>query len=100
MKIRPAFVVALLLAATSCGAADLAAIADGEEAAILQPDGSTIEGIAIAIRKRAGTRAPAIFRGPRALARRASDGDFEFDEDSLPNRVRLLGPGEEMRRTR
>ncbi len=69
-------------------------------ATIHQLDGVTIEGIAIAVRKRDGTKAPALFRGPRALAGFASDGTFEFDEGSLPIRVRLVGPGEEMRRTR
>ena len=69
-------------------------------ATIHQPDGLTIEGIAIAVRKRDGTKAPALFRGPRALASLASEGTFEFDEGSLPIRVRLVGLGEEMRPTR
>ncbi len=71
-----------------------------QRATIHQLDGSTIEGIAIAVRRRDGTKTPALFHGPGALASFASDGTFEFDEGSLPIRVRLVGPGEEMRRTR
>jgi hypothetical protein len=39
----------------------------------------------------------ALFRGPAALARRTTNGMFEFREDSLPARVRMLIPGEELR---
>lgn len=62
------------------------------------PDGSSMTGLAIMVRKRDGTKELAIFRGPRRLAEFASEGTFEFDEDRLPPRVQLLGPGAEVRR--
>ena len=69
----------------------------GEPAEILLANDSTLGGIAIVVRKQDGTTVPALFRGPSKLAEVASGGDWEFHEDSLMSRVRLLGPGEEIR---
>ena len=75
-----------------------AAIVGGEAVTIRMQNDSIISGYAVAVRKRDGTKVPAIFRGPSKLAEVASHGTFEFDEDSLHVRVRLLGPEEELRR--
>ena len=85
-------------APVQAGTGDEAAIVAGEEVTILAADGSTFSGIAVAVRKRDGTTVPAVFRGPPRLAEVASEGTFEFSEDSLPSRVRLLEPREVMRR--
>jgi len=73
--------------------------APGDDAEILLPDDSTLAGVAIVVRNADGSAAPALFRGPAKLAEVQSGGDWEFHEDSLPSRVRLLGAGEELRRS-
>ncbi len=74
-------------------------IADGESVTIQSPNNSMVgEGVAISVRKRDGSRVRGVFLGPEKLAEVASGGDFEFHEDSVIARVRLLGPGEELRR--
>ena len=70
----------------------------GQPVTIDLPDGSSMTGLAIMVRKQDGTKALAIFRGPRRLAEVTSEGTFEFDEDPLPARVQLLDPGAEVRR--
>ena len=74
------------------------AFVPGQQVTIDLPDGSSVTGLAVAVRKRDGTKVLALFRGPRRLAEVASGGTFEFDEDPLPVRVQLLGPGAEVRR--
>ena len=74
------------------------AFVPGQQVTIDLPDGSSMNGLAVAVRKGDGTKALAIFRGPRRLAEVASGGTFEFDEDPLPVRVQMLGPGAEVRR--
>ncbi len=74
------------------------AFVPGQQVTIDLPDGSSKNGLAITVRKRDGTKELAIFRGPRRLAEVASRGTFEFDEDPLPVRVQMLGPGAEVRR--
>jgi hypothetical protein len=71
---------------------------DGEAAEVLLQDGSVTGGYAVTVLRRDGSRVPAVFRGPSKLAKLASGGDYEFHEDTLPSRVRLLEPGEELRR--
>ena len=78
--------------------ADESAIVNGEPVTILAHDGSTLIGLAVSVRRLDGSIVPAIFRGPAKLADVASGGTFEFREDSLHSRVRLLETGEEMRR--
>ena len=70
----------------------------GEQVTVMEEDGSTLGGVAISVRMRDGTKVPALFHGPGKLAEVASGGDFEFHEDSLAARVRLLEPGQEMQR--
>ena len=74
------------------------AFVPGQEVTIDFPDGSSVTGLAVAVRKRDGAKELAIFRGPRRLAEVASGGTFEFDDDPLPVRVQMLGPGAELRR--
>ena len=74
-------------------------IADGESVTIQSPNDSMVGGgVAISVRNRDGTKVRGVFRGPAKLAETVSGGTFEFHEDSLLARVRLLGPGEELRR--
>lgn len=70
----------------------------GQQVTIDLRDGSILNGRAVMVRKGDGTKALAIFRGPRRLAEVASDGTFEFDEDRLPARVQLLDAGAAVRR--
>ena len=70
----------------------------GQQVTIDLPDGSTLNALADMVRKRDGTKALAIFRGPRRLAEVASEGTFEFDEDRVPSRVQLLDPEAQVRR--
>lgn len=69
----------------------------GDRAEILLPTDSVLSGIAVVVRRGDGSTVPALFRGPPMLAREASGGDYEFHEETLPTRVRLLQPGEELR---
>ncbi len=110
-RVWTVLVVSLPLAAMACAgpgdtggtpeqetAADVPALANGVEAVIVAPDGSTeVRGYAVTVRKHDGTTVPAIFRGPRKLLDQLNDGSLEFQEDSLPPRVRLLESGEELR---
>jgi len=72
----------------------------GERAEVRGPDDSVPSsgGYVVVVRRKDGSTVPAVFRGPSKLAELASGGDYEFHEDSLPSRVRLLEPGEELRR--
>ena len=79
-------------------AAEIRAPTFGEAAEVLLPNDSTLGGVAILVRKGDGSTVPGLFRGPSKLAEEVSGGDWEFHEDSLHARVRLLGPGEELRR--
>jgi hypothetical protein len=69
----------------------------GDSAMIVTEDGSPVYGFLVSVRKRDGSLVPAVFRGPTRLADLASGGTYEFHEDSLTSRVRLLRPGEELR---
>ena len=72
-------------------------VTPGEDAWLhLQAD-SMVPGTAIVIRRADGTKEPALFFGPRRLAEQLTSGTFEFAPDSLPTRVRLLGPGDKLR---
>ena len=105
--------LSLTLATIACGGSDdadhtpgespaveVAGPALGERAEIVLPNDSSLggSGFAVVVRRVDGSRVPALFRGPSKFAQQASGGDYEFHEDSLPSRVRLLGPGEELRR--
>jgi hypothetical protein len=74
------------------------AIVLGEGASIRLPNDSTLRGVAVMVRRSDGTQDYALFRGPSKLADIITDGTFEFSEDSLPARVRVLQPGEELLR--
>jgi hypothetical protein len=78
-------------------AEDVVGLQRGDRAEILLPTDSVLSGIAVVVRRGDGSTVPALSRGPPMLAREASGGDYEFHEDSLPRRVRLLQPGEELR---
>jgi hypothetical protein len=78
-------------------AVDAPGLTAGQYAVLDQPGGSPVPGIAVRVRRLDGTTVWALFRGPTALARNATDGTFEFREDSLPARVRMLEPGQELR---
>ena len=73
------------------------ALQPGDAAELILRDSILRSGIAVMVKRGDGSAVPALFVGPPKLAQAASGGDYEFHEDSLPSRVRLLGPGEELR---
>jgi len=111
-RVVPAIVLfSLPLGAICCGgpgdsdagleqgqAAEEQPLVGGEEAAVLLQNDSTVYGYSLVIRKPDGTREFALFRGPLKLLEVMTGGTFELDADSITSRVRLLQPGEEIRR--
>jgi len=109
---RTTMLLSLTLTTIACGGSDdtehtpgenpaveVAGPALGELAEIVLQNDSSLggNGYAVVVRRGDGSRVPALFRGPAKFAEQASGGDYEFHEDSVPSRVRLLGPGEELR---